>query len=74
MFTTTQVKFDWGSGAITTYGRDHISVRWRGKLRAPSTETFTIYLRADDAARLFVDHKLVIDAWEGEESACRASL
>lgn len=44
-----------------------MSARWQGKLLAPSSETFTLYVRADDAARLYVDHELVIDAWEGED-------
>ncbi|CAM9356761.1 unnamed protein product, partial [Laminaria digitata] len=60
-----QVKFNWGTGAITPYGRDYVSARWQGKLLSPSSETFTLYLRADDAARLYIDHELVIDAWEG---------
>lgn len=42
-----------------------MSARWRGKLLAPSSETFTLYVKADDGARLYVDHELVIDAWEG---------
>lgn len=43
-----------------------MSARWRGKLLAPSSETFTLYIKADDGARLYVDHELVIDAWEGK--------
>ncbi|CAM9122957.1 unnamed protein product, partial [Choristocarpus tenellus] len=60
-----EIKFDWGTGSITPYGRDYVSVRWVGKLLAPSTETFTFYLRADDAARLYVDHELLINTWDG---------
>lgn len=50
-----------------------MSARWEGKLLAPSSETFTLYVKADDAARLYVDHELVIDAWEGrwiQHQAC----
>lgn len=65
MLKIFQVKFNWGTGAITPYGRDYVSARWHGKLLAPSTEAFTLYVKADDAARLYVDHVLVIDAWEG---------
>lgn len=61
------MKFNWGTGAITPYGRDYISARWTGKLLSHSTETYTVYLRADDAARLYIDHELVVDAWEGDE-------
>lgn len=59
------MKFDWGTGAITPYGRDYVSAQWHGKLLAPSSDTFTLYLKADDATRLYIDHELVIDAWEG---------
>ncbi|CAM9116620.1 unnamed protein product, partial [Sphacelaria rigidula] len=59
-----EVKFYWGTGAITPYGRDYVSAQWVGKLLGPSTETFTVYLRADDAARLYIDHELIIDTWE----------
>ena len=56
------VDFDWGSGSITTYGRDYTSIRWWGKLKAPKTELYTIYLDADDGMRLYIDHKMVIDS------------
>ncbi len=42
-----------------------MSVRWHGKLLAPASENFTLYIKADDAAKLYVDHVLVIDGWEG---------
>lgn len=59
------MNFNWGTGAITPYGRDYVSARWQGKLLAPASENFTLYIKADDAARLYVDHELVIDGWEG---------
>lgn len=51
-----------------------MSARWQGKLLAPSSETFTLYVRADDAARLYFDHELVIDAWEGETFPSRLDV
>ena len=36
-----------------------------GKLLAPSTEVFDLFIKAQEGIRLFLDHKLVIDAWEG---------
>ncbi len=59
-----QVSFDWGEGAVTAYARDYVSVRWTGKLVSPSTEQFTLIIRCDDSSRLFIDHKLIIDAWD----------
>lgn len=58
------VNFNWGSGVITQYGRDYISVRWWGKIRPLSSEPYTFFLGADDGARLYLDHVLVIDIWE----------
>ncbi len=59
-----QVSFDWGVGAVTTYARDCVSVRWTGKFLSPSTENFTLIIRCDDSSRLFIDHELIIDAWD----------
>ncbi|KAG5186906.1 hypothetical protein JKP88DRAFT_156261, partial [Tribonema minus] len=59
------IDFDWGAGAITAFGRDYVSARYAGKLRAPASEAYALRLRADDGARLFINHVLVIDAWDG---------
>ena len=58
------INFDWGTGALTPYGRDYVSARWSGKLKASYNEIYTIFCRADDGVRLYVDHELVVDAWE----------
>lgn len=31
------INFQWGVGALTTYGVDYVSVRWEGKVRLPSS-------------------------------------
>ena len=58
------IQFDWRSGIITQYGRDYISARWWGKVSPPTTELYTFYLVADDGAKLYIDHNLVIDSWD----------
>jgi len=58
------IQFNWGTGLITKYGRDYVSVRWSGKLYPLTTEIYTLYLFADNGARLFLDHILLIDSWE----------
>lgn len=60
----SSVNFNWGHGVITPYGRDYVSVRWSGKVLAEFDETYTFFVRADDGFRLYLDHQLVIDAWE----------
>ena len=60
------INFDWGPGAVTPYGRDFVSVRWWGKVRPTTNEEYTFYIVADDGVRVFIDHDLVIDAWEDD--------
>ena len=57
------INFDWGSGIITQFGRDYVSVRWWGKVRPLTTELYTFYLNADDGVRLYVGHELLLDMW-----------
>ena len=58
------INFDWGTNAITAFGRDYVSVRWEGKLVAPTTEEYTLYAMADDGVRVYVDHVLVLEEWD----------
>lgn len=60
------INFDWGSGPITPYGRDFVGVRWWGKIRPTTNEDYTFYVIADDAVRVYVNHMLLIDAWEDD--------
>ncbi len=61
--TDAVVNFTWGEGAITTFGRDYVSVRWEGYVMPAHSETYTFWLDADDHARLWVDGILLIDSW-----------
>jgi hypothetical protein len=60
----TTIKFNWGTDRLTPYGRDYISVRWTGKIKPKTSETYTFFLHADDGARLWIDHVKVIDNWD----------
>lgn len=57
------VDFDWSTGLVTQYGKDYVSARWFGKIRSYQSETFTFYVYADQGARLWIDHVLIIDSW-----------
>ena len=43
---------------------DFYSVRWSGKLIAPSSGKYKIGLEGNDGFRLFINNKLVIDNWQ----------
>eukprot|EP00804_Cyclotella_cryptica_P021433 CCRYP_005783-RA/>CCRYP_005783-RA protein AED:0.00 eAED:0.00 QI:831/1/1/1/1/1/3/2372/6166 len=68
------ISFNWGSGIITQYGRDFISVRWWGKILPSTSELYTFYLLADDGVRLYVDHNLLIDLWDEHSVEKRATF
>jgi len=59
-----QIDFTW-SNAIPAkgLGKDHFSVRWTGKLVAPTTGDYTLSMTSDDGARLYLNGSKVIDDW-----------
>ena len=68
------VNFYWGTGLVTEYSHDYVSVRWSGKLRVDKTEEYTLYILADDGARVFLNHSLLIDAWDVASIEYRAQV
>ncbi len=58
------VDFDWGKKAPDpSMPTESFSVRWSGVLTPPTSGDYDIGAKTDDGARLFLDDKLVIDAW-----------
>ena len=49
--------------------RTDFSVRWNGYLQPLFSEKYLLTLRSDAGARLYIDEKLVIDAWGAERAA-----
>jgi beta-glucosidase len=59
-----QVNFDWGRGRpAPELGEDNFSVRWTGKLVPKESGTYQLGTTADDGVRLYLDGKLLVDAW-----------
>lgn len=46
-----------------TNGSTNFSIRWRGRIKAPVTGTYTITLESDDGVRLFVNDSSIVDEW-----------
>ena len=68
------INFNWGSGIITQFGRDYVSIRWWGKVRPLTSEPYTFYLNADDGVRLYVDHEVLLDMWEEHSVEKKATV
>lgn len=59
-----QINFDWGRYKPTPQvGENSFSVRWTGKLTPLESGTYQLGATADDGVRLYLDGKLLIDAW-----------
>jgi hypothetical protein len=59
-----QVDYNWGFGSPDpAVPADNFSVRWQGYLHAPRPGHYTLVVHPDDGARLFLDDRLVLDAW-----------
>lgn len=72
VFTRTdpQINFDWerGEGPGRGLGQSFYSVRWNGKLYAPTTGIYKFTATVDDGIRLWVGGKKVIDVWRLNDS------
>lgn len=63
------ISFDWGTDAPDPLlPQDGFSVRWTQTL-AFESGLYRFYLSADDGARLLLDGKTVLDAWESQDAA-----
>ena len=57
------IQFDWRNGPVEGIGHSNFSVRWTGKLTAPTSGRYRLVLQADDGCRLYLNGKLIIDHW-----------
>jgi outer membrane protein OmpA-like peptidoglycan-associated protein len=63
-----QINFYWNQQPPAPgVGNTDFFVRWTGKLFAPKTARTRIIFTADDGVRLWLDGKLLIDEWKGQE-------
>jgi hypothetical protein len=62
--TDQVIDFYWGSGSPAAgVNSDNFSARWVGQLQPRYSETYTFSTRSDAGIRVWVDGKLIIDAW-----------
>lgn len=68
--TDAQINFDWnwespGPGVP----REYFSVRWTGKLYAPTTGKYRFSATVDDGVRVWVNGRKVIDEWRKQDDS-----
>jgi hypothetical protein len=61
------IDFDWGqSPPLPEMNSNGFSVRWLGTLVVSNTEHYTFHTVTDDGVRLWINKRLIIDAWKDE--------
>ena len=61
------IDFDWGQSApFADMNSNGFSVRWVGRVVVSNSEHYTFHTVTDDGVRLWVNNKLIIDAWKDE--------
>ncbi len=62
-----RIRFNWGRSAptpTTMAHPEHYGVRWTGFIEPRFSESYSFFVVVDDSVRLWVDDRLVLDAWE----------
>lgn len=68
--TDAQIDFRWdGQSPAPGVGREYFSVRWTGKLYAPSSGVYKFSALVDDGIRVWVGGKKVIDEWRKQDDS-----
>lgn len=63
------INFNWKRNKpFPSIGRDRFSVRWSGKILAPETSNYTLYVNSDDGARLWINGQVVVDNWVSQSA------
>jgi outer membrane protein OmpA-like peptidoglycan-associated protein len=63
------IDFNWDDKApAKDINLNEFSARWTGQLNPPVSGEYIFFIRVDDGARLFINGKKVIDAWDLHDS------
>lgn len=66
-----RIRFNWERSAptpVTITHPDHYGARWTGFIEPRFSESYSFLVVVDDCARLWVDDRLVLDAWESNNA------
>lgn len=71
--TDATVEFTWAGSPGTGVASDRFSTRWTGEVLPEFSQIYTFYFTADDAARVWVNGKLLVNQWPRAASATEFS-
>ena len=62
--TDRAIDFAWGEGApAPSIDSDNFSVRWTGRVKSQTSETYRFYALTESPVRVWVGEALVVDGW-----------
>lgn len=71
--TDGTVNFTWSGSPGTPVNADYWSTRWTGEVLPEFSQIYTFFFTADDAARVWVNGKQLVNAWPRSGSASEFS-
>ena len=60
-----KLELDWKGPGFENWPCVNVSVRWSGRIRVPTTGTYTFTSASDDGQRLWVAGRQLVDDWNG---------
>jgi hypothetical protein len=66
-----RIRFQWGKGAptpVTQAHPEHFGARWTGFIEPRFSESYTFLLVVDDGARMWIDDRQILDAWDSKNA------
>lgn len=55
-----QIDFEWNGAPVAGLPSEHYSIRWTGRIQAPTSGTYVFTTSADDGVKVFVDGRQII--------------
>lgn len=62
--TDAKLDFSWLNAPIKGLSETDYSMRWTGKIYAPTTGTYLFSAKVDDGIRVWIGNKLIIESWQ----------
>ncbi|MCU4163966.1 PA14 domain-containing protein [Carboxylicivirga caseinilyticus] len=71
----SEINFDWGdTSPVSGVNNDLFSVRWNGFVLPQYTENYTFKILSDNGCRLWINDKLIINAWGNDQGEYSGSI
>lgn len=71
---TLTFNYVWGLGYLTPSNFDYVSAKFKFRIRAPTTDTYTFYMISDDESSVFIDGVLKLYGGYGATPSATMNL